>query len=99
MSKQPETLRLADAIERLESTGWGGDQADLTTYSQKQAELAATELRRLHEVNQELFKAAKLFQDYMRFMDAQDDIKGMLAFAELVEVNAAAIAKAEGDEK
>jgi hypothetical protein len=28
-------------------------------------------------------------------MDAGDDVKGMLAFAELVEVNATAIAKAE----
>ena len=62
-------------------------------------EQAVTELRRLREVNQELLKSALLFQDYMKFMDAGDDVKGMLAFAELVEVNAAAIAKAEGDEK
>jgi hypothetical protein len=42
-----------------------------------------------------LLKSAFLFQDYMKFMDAGDDVKGMLAFAELVEVNAAALAKAE----
>jgi hypothetical protein len=56
----------------------------------------AYELREcLHEVNAELLKSALLFHDYMKFMDAGDDVKGMLAFAELVEVNAAAIAKAE----
>ena len=84
MTKQPEALLLAKWLDL------GDDPFDRRS---------AKELRRLHEVNQELLKAAKLFQDYMRFMDAQDDIKGMLAFAELVEVNAAAITKAEGDEK
>ena len=83
MSKQPEALRLADEM----STYCITDESVLQT---------ATELRRLHEVNQELLKSALLFQDYMKFMDAGDDVKGMLAFAELVEVNAAAIAKAEG---
>ncbi len=86
MSKQPEALRLADEMSKYCIT----DESVLQT---------ATELRRLHEVNQELLKSALLFQDYMKFMDAGDDVKGMLAFAELVEVNAAAIAKAEGDEK
>ena len=84
MSKQPEALRLAELLD--------GDKS-------AHHEESATELRRLHEVNQELIKSALLFQDYMKFMDAGDDVKGMLAFAELVEVNAAAIAKAEGDEK
>ena len=82
MSKQPEALRLAELLD--------GDKS-------AHHEESATELRRLHEVNQELRKSALLFQDYMKFMDAGDDVKGMLAFAELVEVNAAAIAKAEGE--
>ena len=82
MSKQPEIVRLAELLD--------GDKS-------AHHEESATELRRLHEVNQELIKSALLFQDYMKFMDAGDDVKGMLAFAELLEVNAAAIAKAEGE--
>ena len=82
MSKQPEALRLAELLD--------GDKS-------AHHEESATELRRLHEVNQELLKSALLFQDYMKFMDAGDDVKGMLAFAELLEVNAAAIAKANGE--
>ena len=81
-TKQPEALRLADILEHK-------------IPSIKCLEVSAAELRRLHEVNAELLKSALLFQDYMKFMDAGDDVKGMLAFAELVEVNAAAIAKAE----
>jgi len=54
MNTQPEALRLADELDRLESIGWGGDQADLTKYSEEQAELAAAELRRLHEENERL---------------------------------------------
>jgi len=81
-TKQPEALRLADILEHK-------------IPSIKCLEVSAAELRRLHEVNAELLKSALLFQDYMKFMDAGDDVKGMLSFAELVEVNAAAIAKAE----
>ena len=88
MTKQPEALRLAEISENgswiVNTNAW--------------REEAATELRRLHEVNAELLKSALLFQDYMKFMDAGDDVKGMLAFAELVEVNAAAIAKATGEQ-
>jgi hypothetical protein len=79
---KPEALRLADELN-------SASREDAPVHT------AADELRRLHEVNQELLKSAFLFQDYMKFMDAGDDVKGMLAFAELVEVNAAAIAKAE----
>ena len=81
MSKQPEALRLEHELYYGE-------------VNYKVMDKAAAELRRLHEVNQELIKSALLFQDYMKFMDVGDDVKGMLAFAELVEVNAAAIAKA-----
>jgi hypothetical protein len=82
-TKQPEALRLAKFID--ERWMLCGEDADIVS----------AELRRLHDLNAELLKSALLFQDYMKFMDASDDVKAMLAFAELVEVNAAAIAKAE----
>lgn len=47
MSEQPEALRLADELDV-------GDFDALTNYA------AAAELRRLHEVNQELLEALKL---------------------------------------
>ena len=43
-----EALRLADALENLEATGWGGDCFALTKHSEQQAELAAAKLRRQH---------------------------------------------------
>ena len=49
-----KALELADALENLEATGWGGDCFALTEHSEKQAELAAAELRRLDAVEQEL---------------------------------------------
>ena len=55
--KQPEALRLADALENLEATGWGGDSFALTEYSEQQATFAAKELRRLHEANQAMLEA------------------------------------------
>jgi hypothetical protein len=81
-TKQPKALLLANILEhQIPSIAC--------------LEVSAAELRRLHDLNAELLKSALLFQDYMKFMDAGDDVKGMLAFAELVEVNAAAIANAE----
>ena len=50
MTTQPEALRLADELENLEATGWGGDCFALTEHSQQQAGEAATELRRLSAV-------------------------------------------------
>lgn len=58
MKSQPESLRLADALENLEATGWGGDCFALTEYSEKQAELAAIELRRLHQSETEAWRYA-----------------------------------------
>lgn len=52
MSEQAEELRLADALENLEATGYGGDCFELTAHSEKQANLAAAELRRLHAERQ-----------------------------------------------
>jgi hypothetical protein len=57
-TQQSEALQLAVALENLEATGCG-DCFSLTEYSEKQANLAAAELRRLHEVNAELLEALK----------------------------------------
>jgi len=48
MSTQPEALKLAERLERYDATRSG--------YA-KHCSLAAAELRRLHEVNQELLAA------------------------------------------
>jgi hypothetical protein len=56
-TQQPKALQLADSLENLEATGWGGDCFALTENSEKQANLAAAELRRLHSVNAELLDA------------------------------------------
>ena len=58
MSKQSEALRLADALEScLEVGGSSSDAMGLTDWSQKQCDLAAAELRRLHSVNAGLLAA------------------------------------------
>jgi hypothetical protein len=93
-TKQPEALRLADELLFAGRFAYETEDGAARRRIARNFK-AATELRRLHEVNAELLKSALLFQDYMKFMDAGDDVKAMLAFAELVEVNAAAIAKAE----
>lgn len=48
MSEQPEALRLAKWLDEMPSSGYALPNQ------------AATELRRLHEVNQELLEALKL---------------------------------------
>lgn len=48
MTKQPEALRLADDLDRNCEMGWPDYDTQMG---------AATELRRLHEVNQELLEA------------------------------------------
>lgn len=59
MRTQPEALRLADELENLEATGWGGDCFALTEHSQQQAGEAAAELRRLHAQRDALLEALK----------------------------------------
>ena len=70
-TKQPDALRLADEIE-----------AQAGTYDCA----AATELRRLHEVNQELLEALCCVRDMVGHPDNLDFID-------------AAIAKAQGEQK
>jgi len=74
---QPEALRLAERLERYDATRSG--------YA-KHCSLAAAELRRLHEVNQELLAALKELVE----ADAPDYIK-----SSIWEQARAAIAKGE----
>jgi len=67
MSKQPEALRLADALTECHYTGVGGPDLQ-----------AAAELRRLHEANQELLKALKLIAE-MDMAGAEDRAKALMA--------------------
>ena len=94
--KQPEALRLADSLERM----------SLSTKWDKQA---AAELRRLHEVNQELLEALKAAEMRMRCMDktiewefgdcrAEDEMEADKAWSEEVYKARAAISKATGEE-
>ena len=73
MTTQPEALRLADAL-------------DTTADFQMRAREAAIELRRLHEVNQELLEALK---DVMYWDNGKPEW----------DVARAAIAKAKGESK
>ena len=60
MADQPEALRLAHALEEcLDVGGSSSDAMGLTDWSQKQCDLAAAELRRLHSLNAELLEALK----------------------------------------
>ena len=74
---QPEALRLAERLERYDATRSG--------YA-KHCSLAAAELRRLHEVNEELLVALKALVE----ADAPDYIK-----SSIWEQARAAIAKGE----
>ena len=79
MSEQPEALRLAKWLDAMPSSGYALSNQ------------AATELRRLHEVNQELLEALKL---------ADALLWGANMDAAVVERKVkAAIAKTEGKTK
>lgn len=66
MADKPEALRLADALENLEATGWGGDCFALTKHSEQQAQLAADELRRLAGVEAERDALRSLINNVLR---------------------------------
>lgn len=57
MSEQPAALRLADELDAWEKVVCGSSVMATATIKLQQA---AAELRRLHEVNQELLEALKL---------------------------------------
>lgn len=54
--KQPEALRLADALQAGADDPMWADHCEM---SKRAASLAAAELRRLHAVNEELLEALK----------------------------------------
>ena len=80
MNTQPEALRLADLIR----SRYGNDITDE----------AAAELRRLHEVNQELLEALKEAADALEI--ASND--GGVNFYQYAKEARAAIAKATGEQ-
>jgi len=77
MNEQPEALRLADALENCRDA----DER------RKLSKPTATELRRLHEVNEELLEALKQIAD------------PRLATQEPINIARAAIAKATKESK
>ena len=96
MNTKDEALRLADSLERM----------SLSTKWDKQA---AAELRRLHEVNQELLEALKAAETRMRCRDktiewefgdcrTEDEMEADKAWSEEVYKARAAISKATGEE-
>ena len=68
MTTQPETLRLADTLEKH----LGGNTATK----------AADELRRLHKVNTELLDALRLSADHAHWRDIEAQIRAAIAKAE-----------------
>ena len=91
MTTQPEALRLADAIERYNAGICS--QSMYEDYSE-----AAAELRRLHEVNQELLEALKEANKELEYLN---DPKGFVSMRQerIMEKARAAIAKATGESK
>ena len=88
MSKQPEALRLADE----------SDNDEWIAGTNQWREEASKELRRLHEVNQELLEALNRIQHSVK----QAQISGNDWRRELVliqNITRSTIAKAAGDEK
>ena len=82
MKTQPNALRLADALD-LYATG---------DAHQRNIEQAANELRRLHEVNQELLEALKDATEGLEIASAG----GGVDFYAYAKTSRAAINKAEG---
>ncbi len=71
--KQPEALRLADALDPKDE----GSKTVLTIYLAD----AAAELRRLHEVNAELLEALEFCAGTSYITDAHDVAKAAIAKA------------------
>ena len=73
MTTQPEALRLAERLERYD--------AERSGYA-KHCHAAAAELRRLHEVNEELLEALRLAADHANWPDIAQRIRAVIAKAE-----------------
>lgn len=82
MTKQPEALRLADILEKMPLG--------------KCDEQAAAELRRLHEVNQELLEALRINLEVLEKVDPYKGQEDLLI--DVVCMNKELIAKATGEQ-
>ncbi len=85
MTNQPEALRLADLLERhdrISGNEWYGNKN------------AATELRRLHEVNQVLVDALTYCRQKMSYMMANGE---WYTPEKAIDIADAALAKARGN--
>ena len=85
MSKAEE---LAAKLGNLEATGWGGDCFALTEYSEKQAELAAAELRRLAAEVESLRHALSFYADGTRYHGPNQPLDAPDKWSEKVGSNA-----------
>ena len=83
---QPNTLRLAESISRIDT---------LTDHQRSELLQAAAELRRLHEVNQELLEALKDATEGLEIASAG----GGVDFYAYAKTSRAAINKVEGEVK
>ena len=88
---QPETLRLADVLDANATNGDMGRKPDPRCHKRQ----AAAELRRLHEVNQELLEALKDIAEMYSYEDSIIELARK--FYEAKCTACVAIAKAEGD--
>lgn len=66
---EPEALRLADSISRMDT---------FTEYQRSELQQAAAELRRLHEVNQELLAVLTHVRNVLPYDRWADDTRNML---------------------
>ena len=99
---QPEALRLADALQAGADDPMWADHCEM---SKRAASLAAAELRRLHEHNQELLKALKtitlMCESVGDFSNGVTDSTGTIDEGAILAIGViqdarAAISKAEG---
>ena len=89
MSKQPEALRLAALLDATELWPSGSDRC----------QQAATELRRLHEVNAELVEALKEMVEWYAARDANDQIRPALNQNPEIHEAMQVLAKATGEQQ
>ena len=88
MADQPEALRLADVLDHVE----------LRPSDYKDVDKAAAELRRLHALNGELLEALKSTHALLQAaLFIVSDAEARAIARQQLDVNRAAIARAEGE--
>ncbi len=93
--KQPEALRLADALQAGADDPMWADHCEM---SKRTASLAAAELRRLHAVNEELLAALQLALSSHGVMLLSDPPQDAWKTRGVEAKARAAIAKATGEQ-